>query len=133
MGPPDHFTAHPVTYPSERELDAQRMIDHQNYLAALGRIYERTQAMFGYDPEVPAGFQDADIEQYEMEQIGNRIAALNRAGKCTHESRIGLSATGEIFYPVQELLQPGQVACRGCDRIATDEELDREREALIHS
>ena len=41
---------------------------------------------FGYDPEVPAGFQDADFEMAELEATGNRMAALRRKGVCVHDS-----------------------------------------------
>ena len=41
--------------------------------------------MFGYDPEVPAGFQDADFEMAELEELGNRIHRLNAKGICTHD------------------------------------------------
>lgn len=33
---------------------------------------------FGYDEELPAGFQDADFEMRELEEQGNRYAALVR-------------------------------------------------------
>lgn len=42
-----------------------------------------------YDPEVPAGYQDADIEQSAFEAEGRRIAALHRKGICTHGCRLG--------------------------------------------
>ena len=39
----------------------------------------------GFDPEVPAGYQDADIEQAEMIELGNRLADLEAKGICTHQ------------------------------------------------
>lgn len=40
--------------------------------------------MMDYDPEVPAGYSDADLEQRELEAIGSRVAAARRAGVCLH-------------------------------------------------
>lgn len=36
--------------------------------------------MFGYDPEVPAGYQDADIEMLEMRDAANEQATECRNG-----------------------------------------------------
>lgn len=33
---------------------------------------------FGYDDELPGGFQDADLEMAELEREGNRRAKLDR-------------------------------------------------------
>jgi hypothetical protein len=44
---------------------------------------------FFYDEELPAGYQDADIEMAEMEAEGRRIAALHRRGVCTHGAGLG--------------------------------------------
>ena len=38
---------------------------------------------FGYDEE--AIYQDADIEQAEMIELGNRLADLEASGVCTHQ------------------------------------------------
>jgi hypothetical protein len=46
-------------------------------------------SVYDYDPEVPAGYQDADIEQAEFEAAGRRLAALRRRGICTHGWRLG--------------------------------------------
>jgi hypothetical protein len=64
-----------------------------------------------YDEELPNGFQDADFEMRELEEEAAHIHALNKAGICTHNSWVGLPASGEVFYPAQEGLKPGQVRC----------------------
>jgi hypothetical protein len=72
--------------------------------------------MFGYDEE--AIYQDADIEQMEMEQLGNRIARLKEQGVCTHGSGVTRSKTGEVFSPEQEGLVGEQSACtEGCGKV----------------
>jgi hypothetical protein len=61
---------------------------------------------------------EADIEMAEMIREGNRLAALRRQGICTHSSAVGVSATGEIIYPEQEGLEPGQLRCTaGCGTV----------------
>ena len=76
---------------------------------------------FGYDPELPAGFQDADIEQAEFEAEGRRLAALKRRGVCTHGSAVGFSGT--VTYPEQEGLKVGQMRCTdGCGRVFESDE-----------
>ena len=39
-----------------------------------------------YDEELPAGFQDADFDQREMEEEGNRIAAKSRQSRALREA-----------------------------------------------
>lgn len=70
---------------------------------------------FGYDPE--AIYQDADILQAEYEAEGNRIAALERAGICTHSHRVGLGTDGKAHYPEAEGLTGKQVRCLGCGEV----------------
>lgn len=42
--------------------------------------------------------------------------------ECRHSSRVGLPESGEIFYPEQENLRPGQVACTdGCGQVFDSE------------
>src|SRR5262245_10400760 len=48
---------------------------------------------FGYDPELPAGFQEADLEMRELEAAAARNAALRRRGICTHGWCLGGGAT----------------------------------------
>lgn len=40
--------------------------------------------MYNYDPELPAGLQDADLETGELTRQANREARLRRLGICTH-------------------------------------------------
>jgi hypothetical protein len=42
-----------------------------------------------HDPELPAGFQDADLEQAAYEAQGRATAALHRRGICTHGWMLG--------------------------------------------
>ncbi len=50
--------------------------------------------MIGYDPELPSGFQEADIEMAEATQTANEIASIKRVsqgGKAIDtEARSGL-------------------------------------------
>jgi len=39
---------------------------------------------FGYDEELPGGFQDADFEQRALEDAANASAARRRRGICDH-------------------------------------------------
>lgn len=41
---------------------------------------------FGYDPELPAGFQDADFEQRELEEAGRVYGARKKASELARES-----------------------------------------------
>jgi hypothetical protein len=56
--------------------------------------------MFNYDPEVPAGFQDADIEQAHYEAEARESARLRREGICTHGSGL---CRGHIYSNEQIL------------------------------
>lgn len=42
-----------------------------------------------YDPEVPAGFQEADILQAQYEEEGRRLARDRKRGICHHGSQLG--------------------------------------------
>lgn len=57
---------------------------------------------FGYDPEVPAGFQEGDFEQAELEAESARVSALNRRGICTHSWQLG---GGINFYDGEAIAQ----------------------------
>lgn len=85
-----------------------------------------------YDPE--AVIQDADIEQAEFEEYGRRLSSLARRGICTHGSWVGVSATGEIFYPEQEGLLPGQVRCTDmCRKVfESDDDLIADRTEMLN-
>ena len=59
-----------------------------------------------YDPELPNGFQDADIEMDSLTTAANRAAALAKRGICTH---------GWLFAPAY-----GQARCNDCGRVFKD-------------
>lgn len=63
--------------------------------------------------------RDADMQMAEMQRVGNAIDAARKAGHCTHQSVVGYA--GQVYYPEQEGLQPGQVACtehvNGCKAV----------------
>jgi len=66
-------------------------------------------------------YNDADIEQWEMDQVGRAVAAAHRAGRCTHGSAVGYSV--KRYYPEQEGLRPGQSRCRsGCKAVFDSDE-----------
>jgi hypothetical protein len=73
-----------------------------------------------YDEE--AVIQDADIEMAHAIARGNYLARLERNGICTHSSTVGVSSTGEIFYPEQIGLVGEQERCRDCGLVFEDEE-----------
>ena len=60
-----------------------------------------------HDPEVPAGFQDADIETAELVQRGNALAAKRYLGDAVYAENVngmvklttedGISATNTIY------------------------------------
>jgi hypothetical protein len=75
-----------------------------------------------YDEELPAGFQDADFEQREMEELGNQIAALERKGICTHGHTVGLGADGVAHYPEAEGLVGQQRKCSDCGEVFADDD-----------
>jgi hypothetical protein len=59
---------------------------------------------------------DADIEMFEMEQVGRAIRAARRAGRCTHGYAFGYLPVP--IYPQQIGLRPGQLACGdGCGTV----------------
>jgi hypothetical protein len=64
---------------------------------------------FVHDPE--AVYQDADIAQAGYVAEANRLAALRESGVCLHSSGVGVSESGEVFYPEQEGLTGEQIAC----------------------
>ena len=73
-----------------------------------------------YDDDDETLIQDADIEAAEMNETGNRLAALERRGICAHTSWVGYSRT--IFYPGQKGLRPGQVRCSFCNVVFDSDE-----------
>lgn len=70
--------------------------------------------MYSYIYDEEAVIQEADIELAEMTMRGNYLARLKRMGICTHESVVGVSDSGKIFYPEQVGLTGEQVKCWGC-------------------
>lgn len=52
--------------------------------------------MFGFDPEVPAGFQDADIEMLELAEAADELAALCDSGN--HEWHTNLAGNSYCVY-----------------------------------
>jgi hypothetical protein len=89
---------------------------------------------WGYEMEaIEAEHHDADLEQAQMEAVGNHLYALRQRGICTHGSTVGY--VGKVIYPEQEGLEPGQSRCTegagGCERVFdSDEEWVAAREAL---
>lgn len=84
--------------------------------------------MFDYDPELPAGFQDADFEMRELEELGNRAHWLRTHGKCPHGSWVGYHPE----YPERNL-SANEVRCTdGCNKVflSEDEILDAHREVM---
>lgn len=74
-----------------------------------------------HDPELPAGYQDADIEMAELEAAGARIAQWRRSGGCAHQGAV--SYRNPPVYPEQEGLEPGQLRCTdGCGMVFADDE-----------
>lgn len=69
--------------------------------------------------------KDADIEQAELEELGRRSSAARARGECPHGWRQGHTPE---YRPD---LQPGQVQCLDCGKVATDEVLDRERDDAL--
>lgn len=64
-----------------------------------------------YDPE--ATFQDADVETWEMNQVGAAMLQAQKAGRCCHNSAVGYIP--KPVFPEQEGLKPGQLRCTdGC-------------------
>lgn len=71
-----------------------------------------------YEPPL---ISDADLEMMEAEIIGHGIAARQKQGICCHLSAVGW--VGEVIYPEQEGLLPGQVRCRdGCGMLFSSDE-----------
>ena len=74
---------------------------------------------FDYDPEVPAGYQEADIEMAELEEAARYHAAMRKAGKCTHTWVQGLATSGE-WHGEGPAPEPGHVLCLHCHKIVPD-------------
>ncbi len=77
-----------------------------------------------YDPEIPAGLQDADLEEAELEQVGDQLAHLQRQGVCTHNwvagpanPSHGAGLTGEQLRCIEQHDRPD-----GCRQVFADED-----------
>lgn len=75
--------------------------------------------MFDHDPELPAGYQDADIEMAELEEAARYHAAMRRAGRCTHGWCQGLAADG-TWRGEGPAPAPGHVLCFHCNQHVPD-------------
>ena len=91
-------------------------LDNGETVLYNGSSPSKGEPMYDYDPE--AVIQDADIELAELYRIGARVSYLRKKGICCHTSSVGVSSTGEIFYPEQVGLRPGQQKCTDiCGRV----------------
>jgi hypothetical protein len=71
-----------------------------------------------YDPEVPAGLQDADLEMAEMTLYAARIGAARYAGRCPHQ---GAAGAGNPTHGAG--LTGDQLRCTdGCRRVFADDD-----------
>ena len=87
-----------------------------------GHKISKEQSM--YDPELPAGYQDADFEMRELEARGNRAARLRAKGICTH----GHVQGGDFDNPDK----PSEVKCLNCPAtFPTMNEWHQEHRSLI--
>ena len=75
--------------------------------------------MIDHDPEVPAGFQDADLEQAELEARAREVATLRRRGICSHGWVHGLASSGE-WLGEGPAPAPGHVLCLECGEHVLD-------------
>ena len=75
--------------------------------------------MFDFDPEVPAGYQDADIEMAELEAAARYHSAERAAGRCTHPWVQGLAADG-TWKGDGPAPAEGDVLCLHCNQIVPD-------------
>lgn len=79
---------------------------------------------FDYDPEVPAGFQEADFEMAALEEAAARSAALRRRGICDHGWCQGLGRDGQ-WHGEGEAPPPGHVYCFHCKQVVPDPHPDK--------
>ena len=72
---------------------------------------------YDYDPELPGGFQDADLEMSALTESANHEANLKRRGICAH----GAARTYELA-----------VVCADCGKhFASWQELAEERSEIL--
>lgn len=82
-----------------------------------------------YDPEVPAGYQDADLEMLEWEDDARWHARLRTMGFCLHGSWLGIGdGKGPLkdgaYYPDQIGMEGRQVKCTEKCGVIFDSEAD---------
>lgn len=78
---------------------------------------------FDHDPELPAGYQDADLEMAELEAAGARSAALRARGICDHGWRQGARGANDPATAhdlegkrVDAVIPDGHDLCLHCGR-----------------
>ena len=77
--------------------------------------------MYNFEYDEEAVIQEADIFMAEAIARGDYLARLARKGVCIHDGVVGVSATGEIYYPDQIGLTGTQVRCWDCKRVFEDD------------
>ena len=78
---------------------------------------------FGYDSELPGGYQDADFEMADLEEKAARIRQAKKRGLCAHGYRQGKpGATPSRDDDVE--------TCLECGKVATRAELDADRKEI---
>jgi hypothetical protein len=78
---------------------------------------------FSYDPEVPAGCQDADLLQAQYEAESARAAADRKRGICHHSWQLG-RGDGSCNYSAEEIAADrakGSFPDRPTDAAVTDQ------------
>lgn len=79
---------------------------------------------FGFDPEVPGGFQDTDLEQAAFEEESRQSAALRKRGICTHGWQLGRPSNPKFNASLAEInsdRQRGNFPMRITDPSITDQ------------
>lgn len=89
--------------------------------------------MLFHDPEVPAGYQDADIEQAAFEAEGQRLARFRQRGTCTHGWLLG---GGRSIYSAADIARTraqGNFPNRPTAEGVTDQaSIPADRELCLH-
>lgn len=75
--------------------------------------------MFDFDPELPGGFQEADLEMAELEEAARYHSAERKAGRCTHQWVQGLASDG-TWKGDGPTPAKGEVLCLHCNQIVPD-------------
>jgi hypothetical protein len=78
---------------------------------------------FTHDPEIPAGFQDADLEQASCEEQSRQAAADRRRGICHHGWMLG-GGGGQSLPEIEADRRRGSFPDRPTDgRIQSSEDI----------